>query len=861
MVPDELRSRPQWLVWHHEKTPTKPDGKPRKVPYYANGRKRTGEQGAKADRLKLVSFDAAVAANNRLDYDGIGFAFLPDDGLIGIDLDNVIDLATGEVSERARKIIAACNSFTEYSPSRTGMHIFVRGQTETFKSNAIGVEVFCNAQYFTFTGEHMSETPQTVNAIDEAVLRRLRATVDEAKGKRKQPAAARAQAAPAAVPIGDDFQRVNDAAIRSLDAWVPGLFPGARRSAKGYRVASADLGRELEEDLSITTDGIVDFGVADMGDAREGRRTPIDLVIEWGKAASSKDALHWLAAQLGVTLSKPAGRGAGASGNAPTPDEGNAGGNPRDDDLPLIRWRQGFLPYAVNSAEEALMGSSERIYQRSGFLVRVLRRDTPSVRNYQRQPGSLGVYPIDTPYLVEAFTRCARWEKWDVKSGKWRRMNAPEQAATTYLSRVGRWKVPRLWSVISAPTLRPDGTMLQTPGYDAATQTWYDPGDAKFPQIPENPTQEDSRYALEQLREAFGTFPFDSSVDESVYLSLVLTALVRRSLPAAPLGAITAPVMASGKTLLADCIAILATGAVAPAMKFADSDEEAAKTALAVLAEGDQVVLIDNVERPLQGDWLCSILTNESYRQRVLGMSKMLTAPTTTLFLATGNHLVIAGDLRTRSLLCRLDPKCEHPEQREYPYDLRERIATDRARLVTAGLTVMRGFIDAKERDKDVARFVKAFGRFEHWSEMVRAPLLWLGVRDPCESVAAIEADDPQRGEHIQMLHAWKKLFAEEEQGAAEVIKSVSGLPHELTTEQRDFLEVLRPIASDRQKNLSSRRLGHWLRQHTKRRVEGMQFLKTGERDHTAVWRLEVLKDSGVAPAAPGGVAGEEARL
>jgi len=174
MVPQELRGRAQWLIWRFEPNPKKPEGKPLKVPYYISGAKRTGGQGEPRDRARLAVFDAAVAASSRLGYDGIGFAFLPDDGLIGIDLDNMIDPATGEVSERCLAIIKECDSYTEYSPSKKGVHIFVLGSTETFKSNKIGVEVFCNAQYFTFTGDHVSGTPQTVNALDDKVLRRLR---------------------------------------------------------------------------------------------------------------------------------------------------------------------------------------------------------------------------------------------------------------------------------------------------------------------------------------------------------------------------------------------------------------------------------------------------------------------------------------------------------------------------------------------------------------------------------------------------------------------------------------------------------------------------------------------------------------
>jgi hypothetical protein len=61
---------------------------------------------------------------------------------------------------------------------------------------------------------------------------------------------------------------------------VPLLFPGAKPYHEGYRVSSKNLRRNLEEDLSFRAMGIVDFGVADMGDPRLGRRTPISVVME-----------------------------------------------------------------------------------------------------------------------------------------------------------------------------------------------------------------------------------------------------------------------------------------------------------------------------------------------------------------------------------------------------------------------------------------------------------------------------------------------------------------------------------------------------------------------------------------------------
>jgi hypothetical protein len=181
-IPQQLAERPQWLLWKFEKR--EGDKKPRKVPYYMAGHRRVGEQGTPDDRAKLCVLEDAIKAKARIKADGVGFAFLPGDGLIGIDIDGAIDLETGEISDRARKIIEACNSYTEYSPSRKGVHIIVAGEGETFKSNDIGLEVFCGRQFFTFTGERYSATPAEVCAIEPGVLRRLQATVAEAKGRR-----------------------------------------------------------------------------------------------------------------------------------------------------------------------------------------------------------------------------------------------------------------------------------------------------------------------------------------------------------------------------------------------------------------------------------------------------------------------------------------------------------------------------------------------------------------------------------------------------------------------------------------------------------------------------------------------------
>lgn len=170
--PEELTSLRQWLVWRLEPNPT--GKKPRKVPYYVNGNRRTGTQGSDDDRAALTDYETAAAVLSGGEYTGLGFALLTGDGLVGIDLDGITE--SPERAERAQKIIDACNSYTEHSPSGNGVHIFCRGQTETFKSNLLGIEVFSGKQFLTMTGQPYGE-PRPVRDVPSETFQKLKRTV------------------------------------------------------------------------------------------------------------------------------------------------------------------------------------------------------------------------------------------------------------------------------------------------------------------------------------------------------------------------------------------------------------------------------------------------------------------------------------------------------------------------------------------------------------------------------------------------------------------------------------------------------------------------------------------------------------
>lgn len=237
-IPEQLKDRKQWLVWRFINKPGQK--KPAKMPYYATtgnlrgwpyGKPRDGnptadqpqvEQGHPLDRQNLVDFESAVERCALGEFDGVGFAFLPGDGLIGIDLD-------AACSEKHAAIRDACGTFAEVSPSGTGLHIIGLGACETFKSNTIGIEVFCGRQFFTVTGKHDPASPLELREIPIAALEKLRRTVDAAKDAARATRQAGAPAAAAAAgPASAEASRYCLAALESAVQRLRGAAEGGR---------------------------------------------------------------------------------------------------------------------------------------------------------------------------------------------------------------------------------------------------------------------------------------------------------------------------------------------------------------------------------------------------------------------------------------------------------------------------------------------------------------------------------------------------------------------------------------------------------------------------------------------------------
>jgi putative DNA primase/helicase len=143
-IPEELRARPQWVVWRAV------GDKPDKVPYSA----RDGLKASTTDLMTWSSFEEAHKAARTDEYDGLGFVFSSADPFTGIDLDGCVDPKTGAVAAWALEIVRYFQSYTELSTTGTGLHIIVKGlQVPNRRKDA--VEVYSSKRFFTITGHEL----------------------------------------------------------------------------------------------------------------------------------------------------------------------------------------------------------------------------------------------------------------------------------------------------------------------------------------------------------------------------------------------------------------------------------------------------------------------------------------------------------------------------------------------------------------------------------------------------------------------------------------------------------------------------------------------------------------------------------
>ena len=513
---------------------------------------------------------------------------------------------------------------------------------------------------------------------------------------------------------------------------------------------------------------------------------------------------------------------------------------------PTIELAAGELATAVKEAEGHLIKANAGIYQRGGQLVRVVQFDPASLANRKpaiQRPRNLPfIIPATKDYLTLAMSEHIEFRRYDGREKKSKRVDPPSTLASLMLADAGNWKFPSLRGIVSAPTLRPDGSLLSVPGYDTQSGLllWND--GTLWPRITEKPPRDIAEDALNIFTLLLAEFEFQDgpgSASAAAAKAAILSACIRYALPTAPAYGLNAHKAGSGKTTLGDTIARIPTGLNAAVMPLGEDETEVRKAILAVLMAADLIVLIDNVNAPVESAALCAVLTSESYKDRILGESRIVTLPTSTTWLVNGNNLEIVGDLTSRIIMTTLDPQCENPENRVFKVDIRSLIIERRIDFVMAALTIPLAYLAAGEPKVNAVP-----SRFPEWDRLVRFPLIWLGAADPLATQRELKDADPIRQQLASVMTTWHDIYGTSPTTAAELIEAAGRTGQSANPK---LAAALVEVAGDRAGTINSRKLGWWMKRSMRRIENGLRIEDAGEDPTLKVKRYKVVRVSGVS--------------
>ena len=524
------------------------------------------------------------------------------------------------------------------------------------------------------------------------------------------------------------------------------------------------------------------------------------------------------------------------------------GGQPR-----LHTFAHGERTFRLMRAIEHIELEAGRTHDAVNATLKVLR-ELPGIFDFGAELVVIDqgrLFPLDEPGLTHLLGGVIQYSRWRNPSAQNRikqLCDPPTKLAKQLLSLGHRRDLKSLDALVTAPTLRPDGTVLDRPGYDPDTCLLFEI-ENEISAVPNAPTIEEVRLAMDALLKPFSKFPFVGALDRSVLLAALLTAVIRPALPTSPAFGFDAPSQASGKTLLASCIGVLATGddpGVWPHTSTGRSgqqDEETRKRIFTAMRSGTRAIIWDNVNGIFDSAAMAAALTSPTITDRLLGKHESSSVPNRAVFLFTGNNLTFSGDLSRRVLTCRIDARTERPFAREFAFNPKQYVLDNRQELAVAALTIVRGWLTS-----GAERATGRMASFELWDEFIRQAVAWVAreicpdeFTDPMNAVIEAHATDPEHEALSELFQAWRQKFGSEYIAAGEIYRiAKSDFPNDETNSIAEALIEL----SNGNAVTSAKSVGRILRYRLDRIVNGLRLeARDDKRKGSKVWRVVKNKE------------------
>jgi hypothetical protein len=688
-IPDTLKNSSRWVGWEYRRRKDKWN----KIPIDA----KTGGPGSSTNVQTWTDWETAWPAYQDGKIGGVGIVL--GDGLIGIDLDDCRNVDTAELSPLALEIISTLNSYTEVSPSGTGVKIIVCGELpekHRTKNKAGTVEVYSDGRYFTLTGDvvgqHDVEHRQTeLFTVWEKFI----------NSERQAPAKVRSKSAPSKeLGTSNPYLAVNDAPLEAI-LRNPPRGPETDGSKRMFIWCCRIVGHDLSDE----------HGIALVREAAKTHPFPQewsdDEIIARIRQAESKVVRgSELVIRCDHDVSRVIGEAINAMANHP-------------------------------------------IYQNpAGILTRY--EPTPErCKASLHDNGSPRLGLIPQASMIEVLSDVARWESFNIQNGQWSRVFPPKDIQAAIHGRREFPGVKIAYGVVSSPVLLPDGEIIKTPGYNADAGLILNI-DGEWPELMDNDT------AKAKLFDAWCDFPFAEPSHRSAALAALLTLLCRNIIPGnAPFFPFDGNTPGCGKGLLTDTLTVIAENRRASRYVYSSDQNELRKYLTSLAVAGRNYILFDNVKDRFGGAVLEAAMTTGTISDRILGGNKTVELPLQLVWLATCNGMFYTNDMLRRSVPIMLDSPDLNPQLRDdfkHPR-LLEHVTKNRRELLIAGLSIVANYIKEGKPDQGLS----AFGGFEAWSDLIRSAVVFAGEPDPCGHCQTLyaEIEDTTIGETAELLNAW----------------------------------------------------------------------------------------------------------
>ena len=438
------------------------------------------------------------------------------------------------------------------------------------------------------------------------------------------------------------------------------------------------------------------------------------------------------------------------------------------------------------------------------------------------------------------------------------------QLADGFLSSLPTQKFRLLTDIATIPSIDTSGVIFDQPGYDAKSGVFF--------QIPEDSVSIDRSLLLNRteivrclqvLWKPWSQYPFAADEDRGAMLAAILSAVCRPMLKIMPGYVFDAPVSGSGKSFAAFAINALVTGNPSRGvMGFTSSgfDAELSKQLLAIMRQGIQAIVIDNVKGFLESNVLSSRMTSEGFSGRVLGDTLWVDCPDRLFLCLTSNNASLERDLQRRLCKIRIDAAMEDPQSRSFDATPAEMVLANRLEIARCAVFV----IAAYKSSDDLVPEARDCG-FKDWNELVRKTVMWVNssglakdaglgsIGDPAQSISKDTGrDDPNEISGNELISALYDYYGEghfQASGLLEVIELVRELqiedPSMITEPMRRIVDSLRQLAPRTKGEMTSAAIGLALRRFKDVPFDSLKLQVAGvDRNKAHIW--QVTSTSGV---------------